>query len=479
MTLFDSSTTIVARATPPGRGSVAIVRLSGPRSFAIADQLFHPFSDPPLFSEHPPRTFVFGALIIPASESTDLPIDQPLAVRFTAPHSFTGDDVVELHLHGNPFLVEIVIDACVLLGAHPAAPGEFSRRAFINGKMDLTQVEALASLIASESRQALSTSQGRLSGDLHQRIHSFRIELVRFLSLLELELDFVEEGYSLAPLSVLETTLRSFHVFVQGILSDAGRSRTTSHGPRILIAGKPNAGKSSLFNALLGQSRAIVSDIPGTTRDYLESTLFFDGTLYHVYDTAGIRMTTDPVEESGIDSVHRLLHDIDYLLFLVDSSLPSSAFNKALRDAVDFVSSNSSGHLFPFLILSKNDLASPPFSAMSHIDAVAGSFVEALSISTGNSSSISHLITTLHHHALMHLHPSHGVATERQRSIFLHLDEQFSSLLSSDSLLSDHIDTEILSFEIRQILSSLDELSGASISEEVLDVVFSQFCIGK
>lgn len=479
MTLFDSSTTIVARATPPGRGSVAIVRLSGPRSFEIADQLFHPFSDPPLFSEHPPRTFIFGALTIPASESTDHPIDQPLAVRFTAPHSFTGDDVVELHLHGNPFLVELVIDACIHLGAYPAGPGEFSRRAFINGKMDLTQVEALASLIASESRQALSTSQGRLSGDLHQRIRSFRNELVRFLSLLELELDFVEEGYSLAPLNELNTSLRSFHLFVKSILSDTGRSRTTSQGPRILIAGKPNAGKSSLFNALLGQTRAIVSDIPGTTRDYLESTLFFDGTLYHVYDTAGIRMTTDPVEESGIESVHRLLHDIDYLLFLVDSSLPPSAFNEALRDAIDFIPSNSSIHLFPFLILSKSDQTASSISAVSHIDAIAGSFIETLSISTSNPSSITHLLTTLHHHALKHLHPSHGVATERQRSIFLQLDDQFSTLLSSDLLRSDHIDTEILSFEIRQILASLDELSGATISEDVLDFVFSQFCIGK
>lgn len=446
---------IVACATPRGEGAVSIVRMSGTGVFAIADRCFRPVGNQS-FSDVAERSFVFGAFV--ELEDQENTIDRCLAVRFIAPRSFSGEDTVEFHVHGNPLIVESVVRTCVRLGCRLAEPGEFSRRAFLNGKMDLSQAEALAEVIRAESRAALDLAQRQLGGALSDRLREFRRKLVDFLALLELELDFVQEGYELIDYAVLKRTVLELREFTDTLLDMYRGGDRLRRGPRVLLLGRPNAGKSSLFNAILGYSRALVSDIPGTTRDYLEERVLHGDVVLHLLDTAGLRSAADRLEAEGVSRAQELLGVADHVLYLIDSTLPEEACLSEIEYVNHLKSTHPDTTIVP--VYTKADRGNPP--------------PESLFCSIFERSTVIALLDQVVREYSATVSDRMMLLSERQ---FLLLQEVRQQLEEID--IDSSLSTEFLSSDLRQVLRPISELTGEITNEHILDAVFSGFCIGK
>ncbi|MFN6339827.1 MAG: tRNA uridine-5-carboxymethylaminomethyl(34) synthesis GTPase MnmE, partial [Cyanobacteriota bacterium] len=326
--LASSSDTIAAIATAvaPGQGSVAILRLSGPRSEAIGRRLFHPAGQQPWESHR----VLYGHVIDPASGER---VDEALLLLMRAPRSFTREDVVEFHCHGGLVVVRRVLELVLAAGARPADAGEFSLRAVLHGRLDLTRAEAIGQLVAARGRRAAQLAMAGLDGGLHQRVSQLRSSLLDQLSELEARLDFDDE---LPPLDVAALTdaLRQTQAALHQLVADAQQGQLLREGPRVAIIGRPNVGKSSLLNLLSQRDRAIVTPLPGTTRDLLESELLLDGVPLTLLDTAGIRPTSDPVEQLGIARSQRALASADAVLLLFDLGDGWTPADQALREQV-------------------------------------------------------------------------------------------------------------------------------------------------
>lgn len=465
--MMKDGDTIVARATPLGTGGVAIVRLSGPASVVIADAVFSAVDGRSL-SVVAPRYLINGKLDASAGErlldervladGIGRVVDACLAVRFVAPHSFTGEDVVEFHLHGSLLIADRVAEQCRCLGARPAEPGEFTQRAFLNGKMDLTQVEALADVIATESEQALYIAQRQLHGDLRVRLDELRSRLLRLLALLELELDFVQDGYAFATVEEVTGLVDDIRAFVAGLLRSYQAGNRLRHGPRVVLLGRPNAGKSSLFNALIGYARALVSPVPGTTRDYVEEPVTYGGVQFRLVDTAGLRSTPDLIEAEGVERARSVAGLADHVLYLIDGSA-SDRFDEERRSAEACRSElpGASVHV----VFTKSDLVpSPgadgvwcsiqdPASVLALLDPLVADYRAALSEAVA-------LVTDRQHHELSRL----------------------ETMLSNVRYVSMS-ETELLAADLRGLLEPLSALTGEVASEDVLRTIFSAFCIGK
>ena len=449
---IDYDQPIVARATPPGEGAIAIVRLSGSGVILIADRLFSPSSGETL-STNPERTMVYGTL-----HDDEMILDRPLAVYFAAPRSFTGEDMVEFHVHGNPLVVDRLTALCVDSGCRLAEPGEFSRRAFMNGKMDLAQAEGLAEVIRAESEAALDLAHRQLGGELALRFSAFRKKLVEFLALLELELDFVQEGYELLDYDDLDATLSALRLEIDGLLSSFRTGDRLRRGPRILLLGPPNAGKSSLFNAILGYSRSLVSERPGTTRDYIEERILHHGVVLHFLDTAGIRKTPDSLEAAGVARANELLPFTDHVLYLIDSTREDGEILQELDHCSSLDRSTPDVEFRP--VLTKVDIGS-------RLDGI-------LSTSVQDRSSIEELLSVLVSEYSIHRSAQLLLLTQRQHLLLASMQKHLESMQISEDL-----PTEFLSADLRTLLLPLSELTGAVTNEDILDAVFSGFCIGK
>lgn len=450
--MFDSSDTIIARATPLGTAGVAIVRISGPAAFAIAGNIFQPLSHASV-EELPVRYLSGGSIRMDGNL-----LDQCLAVRFQHPHSFTGDDVVEFHLHGNMLIAEHVINLGIRQGARLATPGEFTKRAFLNGKIDLTQVEALADVIASESEQALFIAQRQLHGELRSRLHEFRERLLKVLALLELELDFVQEGYQFASVEQVTGLLDELRSFVGGLLASYQLGARLRRGPRVLLLGRPNAGKSSLFNALVGHARALVSTVEGTTRDYLEEPVSYGGVQFRFVDTAGLRETGDYLEAEGVARALDLVSSADHVFYLIDGSI-ADGVEPELARVDDLRKQFPEASIVP--VLTKADL-------------LAVTSEGCLSCSIQDRASLRVLLDHLLHTYTSALSDSIALVSHRQ---FLLLSSM-SHVLDSISYSSTG-DTELLSDDLRALLRPLSELTGDVVNDDILNLLFSSFCIGK
>jgi tRNA modification GTPase len=448
----NTNDTIVARATPAGTGGIAVVRLSGPAAFNIAGAIFIPTSQVAL-ADMPARMLANGTV-----RANGQIIDHCIAVRFVAPHSFTGDDVVEFHLHGNTLIVDEVIDLCVGRGARLATAGEFSRRAFMNGKIDLTQVEALADVIAAESEQALFISQRQLHGDLRRRLDRFRERLLEVLALLELELDFVEDGYHFASIETVNALLDELRRFVGELVRTYQTANRLRHGPRILLLGRPNAGKSSLFNALLGYSRALVSPMEGTTRDYLEERISYGGVQFRFVDTAGLRSAEDSIEAAGVARAYDLVALSDHVFYLIDGTR-----NDIIGDELVFADQLQTQ--FPSTsvtsIVTKGDLVK---------EEIAGT----IGCSIYDDGSIRGLLEHLSASYRQDLSDSVALVNQRQ----YHLLKKMGSILEGIDYTST-AGTELLSADLRALLAPLSELTGEVVNDDILTTLFSSFCIGK
>ncbi|MCU7948056.1 MAG: tRNA uridine-5-carboxymethylaminomethyl(34) synthesis GTPase MnmE [Candidatus Thiodiazotropha sp. (ex Cardiolucina cf. quadrata)] len=444
--------TIAAVATPPGRGGVGIVRISGPDCMAIAQDLI---DAPPL----PPRQACLKSFYDQHGEV----IDRGLALFFPAPHSFTGEDVLELQGHGGPIVMDLLLQRSLQLGARLARPGEFSERAFLNDKLDLVQAEAIADLIDADSHAAARLACRTLQGAFSERIYKLVERLIELRLYVESAIDFPEEEIDFLSDGNVSERLHTVITETQSTLQNAQTGRLLRDGLTLVIAGRPNAGKSSLLNALAGAETAIVTEIPGTTRDLLRERISIDGLPLHIIDTAGLRESQDPVEEEGIRRAKREIEQADHVLWVFDDQTDPQhlALDRSrLPEGVPVT-----------LVRNKIDLANRP-AAISEDE----SGIEiALSATKGVGIELlrEHLKQCVGYQAL-----GEGEFIARRR----HLDALEKALRylnqGSTSLCRDQAG-ELLAEDLRLAQQSLSEITGEFTADDLLGRIFSSFCIGK
>jgi len=425
--------TIVAPATPLGRSALAIVRIDGPRANGILSSLA---------STLPP---VRHAALV------RLPFDECIAVRYEAPHSFTGNDLVELTLHGNPLLVEQVIATCVELGARMAEPGEFTERAVLNGKMDLVQAESIADLINARTALQAKLSLSNLEGVLSRKAGAIRQTLLEVISRLEAALDFTEEGYEFITCSEATARLSAALADASALADTYQRGRATTAGLNLVILGRPNAGKSTLLNRLVGSDRAIVTPIPGTTRDIVRETIEIGGLPVTLADTAGLRESADLVEGIGIERAREAARTADVILYLMDATAGVTPEDRAELDR------------FPdaLIVWTKADLA----------------LRDGLSISAVTDRGIPELMSQLDELVRSRFaSPEGALVNERQRQAVAEC--QAALRIALDSLASG-VDEQMILVDLYRAANALGALTGAITRDDILSEIFGKFCIGK
>lgn len=450
--------TIVALSTPPGIGAIGVIRLSGKQAASIIDQLF-PAKD---LSVQPSHTLHVGFLYDGVKA-----IDEVVVSLFKAPKSYTGEDVVEISAHGSPLIHQQVIDACISKGARLAKPGEFTLRAFLNGKMDLAQAESVADLIASNTsasqKAALHTLRGGFSADLKE----LRDQLIRFSALIELELDFSQEDVEFADRNALYDLIAQLTQSTSQLINSFALGNVIRNGVSVAIIGKPNAGKSTLLNTLLNENRAIVSEIAGTTRDTIEEVLNIDGILFRLIDTAGIREhTTDVIESAGMERSLEKMKQADLVLYVFDAS-----------ENPDEIRNQQSGfdqqQMNYLLIANKIDLVGEAKAKekFSNIEGIV--FIAAKS----------HLHTEVLKERMVDTVLKGQVQTENtvvtNARHYHALKEVSKSLGDIKAGLDNKLPGDLLALDIRRCLHYLGEITGEITNEDQLDYIFSKFCIGK
>lgn len=446
--------TIVAIATPPGRGGVGIIRISGSMVKNIANCLLE-FLPTPRYAGL--ATFKIG----------EEHVDNGLALYFPAPHSFTGEDVLELQGHGGPVILNRLVAHITTLGARLARPGEFSERAFLNDKIDLVQAEAIADLIDSNSEQAARSAMRSLNGEFSRRIHALVDALIELRVFVEAAIDFSDEDIEFLAESKLQNQLQNILKNLELLLTQAHQGRLLRDGMTIVLAGKPNAGKSSLLNALSGTDSAIVTDIPGTTRDILREHIEIDGMPVHVLDTAGLRLSHDPIEQEGIRRAEHAIKEADRILLLVDATETSETNpEKILPEFATLLQENQRISI----IQNKIDcLAKAPFMN------TAEKFpVIALSAKTHAGIDLlrEHLKTCVGFQE-----STEGDFIARLRHINA-LQEAQDYLLQGINQLQNQ-QAELFAEDLRLAQKALNEITGEFTSDDLLGEIFSTFCVGK
>lgn len=451
--------TIVALATSPGVSSIGVIRLSGSESIGIVDSLF-PSKD---LSRQRSHTLHVGFM----KEDNQL-LDEVVISLFKGPSSYTGEDVTEISCHGSPFIQQQIIDACIRKGARLAKPGEFTQRAFLNGKLDLAQAEAVADLIASNTSASHKTALQHIRGGFSEKLKELRNELIRFSALIELELDFSQEDVEFADRKELVELVNRLSDFTAKLADSFKLGNVIKNGVNAAIVGKPNAGKSTLLNALLNENRAIVSDIPGTTRDTIEEILNIDGILFRLIDTAGIREhTSDLIESFGVERSLEKIRSADLVIYLFDANETSN--DELKKQVSEFTKEN----IKFLLVANKIDAAGEKkireeLSGLDHIIFISAKehlHLEVLKermvdrVLEGNLETESTIITNArHYHALK---------------------EVEKSLQDIRKGMEEKLPGDLLALDIRRCLHYLGEITGEITNEDQLDYIFSKFCIGK
>jgi len=441
--------TIAAISTPAGEGAIALVRISGPNAIPIADKIFRGKEAPPEFAS---RVQHLGEVV---SESGDL-IDQVLMSVHRAPASYTGEDLVEISCHGGTLVTAKVLEACLHTGARGARPGEFTERAFLNGKMDLTQAEAVIDLIRARTDLALRSATEQLEGKLGEKIANTRRALVDLLAHIEASIDFSEEGIAPDEGDSLRARLDSVREQIAALLATADHGRILRDGVRIVIYGATNAGKSSLLNRLLGYERVIVSDAHGTTRDTIEETVNLRGVPVRLLDTAGLRTSRSDIEREGIARTERWLQKADLRLHIVDRNAPPPGHFEQ----------NANGN--ELLVLNKSDL--PEHPEWKNTDALRVSCLTGDRLGALENEILSRI-------SKQNLRPENALAINMR-----HRDCLRRALEGCDrarKTLDKTFSPEYLSVDLNEALEAVGEVIGTVGVEQILDSVFGQFCIGK
>ena len=452
--------TIIALATPNGLGAIAVIRISGEDSISITEKLFKGKKNK-ILSIQKSHTVHLGHLMKKERE-----LDEVLVTLFKGPHSYTGENTIEISCHGSTYIQKEIIDLFVENGIRVANPGEFTLRAFINGKMDLNQAEAVADLIASENEGSHKLAMQQMKSGFSNDLKKLRAELLHFSSMIELELDFSQEDVEFAERDEFKKLTNKI-IFELSNLIDSFRSgNVLKNGISVTIAGKPNAGKSSLLNTLLNEDKAIVSEIPGTTRDSIEDSLVINGINFRFTDTAGLRETIDIIESKGIEKTKEKIKKAKILLYLFDSN--DTNFNEIKSSVNGFKRDD----LSIILVRNKIDLKNKNQSLLNDLKDF-----ELLEISATDSYSVSKVKNRLVNEVSI-LNPYDDIVISNSR----HFEALIKALKAIEEVnvgLKNNISGDLLSVDIRRSIEHLAEISGEITNDDVLGNIFSNFCIGK
>ena len=458
LTMYNEDT-IVAPATPPGEGGIGIVRLSGPG----AEDLLLRFFSPSRLTARLDSHYLYHGLLRDASGH---PIDEIMAVLMRKPRSYTREDVAEIHCHGGTLVLRRILDLFLSAGARLARPGEFTLRAFLNGRIDLTQAEAVIDLIRSRSQLASEVALGQLEGHLAGKIKEFRSRIADLLAEIEAAIDFSEEDIELDSEQVLGKKAGALLADMDQVISTFDSGRILREGLNILIFGRPNVGKSSLMNSLLGEARAIVTDIPGTTRDTIEEDLVLGGIPLRLVDTAGIRNTDDPVEQEGVRRARIKVESADLVLLVIDGSV-------GLTDD-DLLALDFSREKDVLVVLNKSDIGSLPIP-----EVLEGFSLVRVSALDGNGLDV---LTK----AIQDLFSGSGMATDIRETVVLTDRRHRQALLQAREalsrfrkLLTEGLSPEFGAVELHEALDAVGEITGETTPDDILDRIFTKFCIGK
>ena len=451
--------TIAAISTPSGPGAIGILRLSGPGAALAAEKCFKPLGRKGL-REHAPRALVYGDLL----DSGGRPIDRVLCTYSLGPSSYTGEDTAEFHCHGSPMVLALGLEALFAAGARQARAGEFTRRAFLNGRLDLAQAEAVGDLLSAQSREGARHAAGQLAGALSKKIGDIYSALVDVMAHFHAVLDYPDEDIDPFRMEQLDEALAHQEGALNALLASCGRGRLLREGVPCAIVGRPNAGKSSLLNAMLGWERAIVTDIPGTTRDTVEERCELGGVPLRLIDTAGLRDTTDPVEKLGVERSRRAMEEAGLILVLIDASRPAQDQDFALLQEAMALAPT-------ILVWTKGDLPQAP------IPVVNMELPPSVTVSA-KVRDLDELCNEISCAFPQDLWGDYGEiltnarqeeAASRAREAVRRAREALTAGFTPDALLTD----------VEEALSALGELTGQSVREDVTNRIFSKFCVGK
>ncbi|MFD2865284.1 tRNA uridine-5-carboxymethylaminomethyl(34) synthesis GTPase MnmE [Mucilaginibacter antarcticus] len=453
--MTNTEETIVALATPAGAGAIGVIRLSGPDAISIANSVFKGKD----LTKQQSHTIHFGSVI-----DGNLSLDEVLMALFIAPRSYTKENVVEISCHGSTYIIESIIKLLIKQGARSAKAGEFTLRAFLNGQLDLSQAEAVADLIAANSKASQQVALQQLRGGFSNQLQILREQLVQFASLIELELDFAEEDVEFANRDQLKKLIFEINKVIVALIQSFELGNVIKNGVNTVIAGRPNAGKSTLLNALLNEERAIVSHIPGTTRDTIEEVLNINGINFRLIDTAGIREATDAIEKIGVERTMEKIAQSSLLVYIYDADQLTDEELEA-----DIASLQRPG-VTMLIVANKADLLS---------DQTKEAFLQSatLFISAKDKTHIDDLKSKIYHSAVKNqLDGNETLITNiRHLEALQRTEESLSRVLSG----IDSVTSDFLSMDIKQALHYLGEITGVVTTDDLLDNIFSKFCIGK
>jgi len=457
----DFSRTIIALATALGGGSIAVIRISGLKAIHLVNNVFKGKN----LTTVAANTIHFGRILDGTRE-----IDQVLISVFKAPHSYTGENYVEISCHANPFIIDDIIDLLIRQGAHAAEAGEFTLRAFLNGKMDLSQAEAVAGIIRAKSRKGVGNSLEQLNGILTSKMMMIKEELINIVGLMEIDLDFSEENIEIASKSQIYCRLRQIEKELRSLGSSFNYARLLDSGIHLTLVGEPNAGKSTLLNQLLGENRAITSHIPGTTRDTIQENIVINDILFSLVDTAGLRESRDELEKEGIKRTKSQALSSDMVLLIVDASLSISSLSwKLIQETTNWIQA-------PVIIVANKTDNGLKQETLKKLQKLKKPIVK-MSAKTGKGlKNLEKVIVEIISKGYDALSDDVIITSKRQKEI---IDKTAENINQACATLEKNNGFEFSVVDLRQALNVLGELTGETVTEDILNNIFSRFCIGK
>lgn len=450
--------TIAAIATAPGEGGIGIIRISGKRALEVGEEVFSSFRGKKLV-DYPGR-LLYGHIV-----KQEEKLDEVLAVYLKAPHTYTTEDVVELHCHGGMMATRLVLEWVVYNGARMAEPGEFTKRAFLNGRIDLSQAEAIQDIISAKTSRSYAVAQSQLKGSLSEKIKKIRDKVTEDVAKITVAVDFPEEDTPEVTYEELRESMNSVWTQMTNLLSTFETGRMLKEGLKTAIVGKPNVGKSSLLNEMLEEQRAIVTDIEGTTRDVIEEMIMIEGILLRIIDTAGIRTTEDVVEQIGVERSKQMMEEADLVLLLLDTS------RELTQEDRDILSMSRGKKRI--LLLNKTDL--PPLWTRGELD-TRERILETSILKKEGIDALKKMIKELVFRGEVVI-DREGMLTNVR-----HKDALTKAIRSSEDALrsiGEELPLDILETDFKNCWAALGEITGESVSEDLLDTIFKNFCIGK
>ena len=467
--MYRSESTICALATS-GSGAIAVIRVSGPDAISIVERIFKPATEGKKLNQQPANTIHFGTII-----ENETIVDEVLVSLFKSPHSYTGEDSLEISCHASSYIQQKILELLISQGAEPAKPGEFTQRAFLQGKMDLSQAEAVADLIAAESEGAHRVALQQLRGGFSEKLKSLRARLLHFISMIELELDFSDEDVEFADRKQLVKLVNEITSLLGELISSFQLGNVLKNGVPVAIIGRPNVGKSTLLNAILNEERAIVSEIEGTTRDSIEDTINLEGIRFRFIDTAGIRETADTIENLGIRRTYQKIEQSSIVLLLTEASDDIQIIQRSLEAIRDQMADGTKQLV---VVLNKSDRIGEPELQQIRQSIQLDGNEHIVSISAEKRENIEGLtnllleivnIGSIKHQDVLISNIRHYNALKMALESLTRVSEGPSSSLTSDLLAQD----------IREALHYLGEITGEVTTDEILGNIFKNFCIGK